>query len=76
MSSKLVDYIGIGSDWDGTGGTNPYHLEDISKIPYLTYELLRRGHNESDIKKFLGENMLRALDLAQQTARRLRSKAR
>ena len=54
----------------------PYHLEDISKIPYLTYELLRRGHNESDIKKFLGENMLRALDLAQQTARRLRSTAR
>jgi len=69
------DHVGIGSDWDGTGGYNPRHLEDVSKIPFLTYELLRRGHKEEDIKKFLGENMLRALTSAQETARRLQQRS-
>ena len=52
------DHIGIGSDFDGTGLLER-HMEDVSKIPLLTYELLRRGHRKEDIVKFLGENMLR-----------------
>lgn len=70
------DYVGIGSDWEGTGGYNPYHLEDVSKVPFLTYELLRRGHSEFEIRKFLGENMLRVLARAQETARRLQAGGR
>ena len=59
------DHVGIGTDWEGTGGHHPRHLEDISKIPLLTAELLRRGHGESEIRRVLGENMLRVLGEAQ-----------
>lgn len=59
------DHVGIGTDWEGTGGHHPRHLEDVSKIPLLTAELLRRGHGESEIRKVLGENMLRVLEEAQ-----------
>ena len=61
------DHIGIGSDFDGTGLLER-HMEDVSKIPLLTYELLRRGHEESDIVKCLGENMLRVFDLTREMA--------
>ncbi len=60
------DHVGIGTDWEGTGGHHPRHLEDVSKIPLLTAELLRRGHGESEVRRVLGENMLRALGDAQE----------
>ncbi len=60
------DHVGIGTDWEGTGGHHPRHLEDVSKIPLLTAELLRRGHGESEIRRVLGENMLRVLGKAQE----------
>lgn len=56
------DHVGIGTDWEGTGGYHPRGLEDVSTIPSLTAELLRRGHDEADLRKLLGENMLRVLD--------------
>jgi membrane dipeptidase len=69
---KLVgfDHVGIGSDFDGNGML-ARQMEDCSKLPFLTYELLRRGYKEPDIRKFLGENMLRVLGQAEETARRL-----
>ena len=60
------DHVGIGTDWEGTGGHHPRHLEDVSKIPLLTAELLRRGHGEPEIRQVLGENMLRVLGEAQE----------
>ncbi len=60
------DHVGIGTDWEGTGGHHPRHLEDVSKIPLLTAELLRRSHGESEIRRVLGENMLRVLGDAQE----------
>ncbi len=53
-----VDYIGLGSDFDGTGGL-PIGLEGVDKVPNITGELLDRGYKEKDIKKILGENFLR-----------------
>ncbi len=53
-----VDYVGLGSDFDGTGGL-PLGLEGVDKIPNITGELLDRGYKERDIKKILGENFLR-----------------
>ncbi len=52
------DYIGIGSDFDGMSST-PIGLEDCSKIPNITKELVARSYNETDIKKILGGNFLR-----------------
>jgi membrane dipeptidase len=55
-----IDHVGIGSDWDGIN-TVPAGLEDVSKMPALTAALLRRGYGESDVRKILGENLLRVL---------------
>ena len=56
-----VDHVGIGSDFDGVQSTLS-DLSDISQLPNLTRELLRRGYSESDIDKILGGNMLRVME--------------
>jgi membrane dipeptidase len=63
-----IDHVGIGSDFDGIPST-PVGMEDISKLPNITYELLRRGYSEKDIRKVLGENLLRAFAEAERVAR-------
>ncbi len=52
-----VDYVGIGTDFDGGGDISG--CEDVSQMPNLTIELVRRGHSESEIRKIWGENFLR-----------------
>ncbi len=54
------DHVGLGADWDGVSFL-PQGMGDCSKVPYITLELLRRGHAESTIKKVLGENTLRLM---------------
>ena len=54
-----IDHVGIGSDFDGVSSL-PVGMEDISKLPNITYELLKRGYSEKDVKKVLGENFMRA----------------
>ena len=54
-----VDYVGIGSDYDGVGDSLPVGLKDVSQYPNLVAEFLRRGYSESDIAKILGGNLLR-----------------
>jgi membrane dipeptidase len=57
-----IDHVGIGSDFDGVPLTGlPVGMEDISKLPTLTYELMKRGYSDADIKKVLGENLLRVM---------------
>lgn len=62
-----VDHVGIGSDFDGVPRL-PTQLEDVSMYPYITQELLNRGHSAEDIHKLLGTNALRALRKAEQVA--------
>jgi len=62
-----VDHVGIGSDFDGIDIT-PEGLEDVSKYPALTAELLSRGWPDEDVKKFLGLNVLRAMRQAEAVA--------
>ncbi len=50
--------VGLGSDFDGINDP-PAGLEDVSKLPKLTEELLRRGHSEEVVRGVLGENFLR-----------------
>ena len=54
-----VDYVGLGSDFNGVGGLLPVGLEDVSKYPNLVYELLVRGYSDEEIQKILGGNLLR-----------------
>ena len=64
------DHVGIGGDFDGIP-TVPAGLEDVSKYPALTAELLRRGWGETDVRKALGLNMLRVMRRAEDVAARL-----
>ena len=52
-----VDYVGIGSDFDGGGGLRD--CADVSQFPNITRELLRRGYTEKEIRKIWGGNLLR-----------------
>jgi membrane dipeptidase len=54
-----VDAVGIGSDYDGVGDSLPEGLKDVSAYPNLVRGLLERGYSEGDIRKILGENLLR-----------------
>jgi membrane dipeptidase len=65
-----INHIGLGSDFDGIS-TVPQNLEDVSKFPILTAELLRRGYSKDDLKKILGLNVLRVMRQAEQVAARL-----
>jgi membrane dipeptidase len=60
-----IDHVGIGSDFDGITRV-PVGLEDITKYPAITQELLNRGYNREQIHKILGGNALRALRAAEQ----------
>ena len=54
-----IDAVGIGSDFDGVGDSLPEGLKDVSAYPNLVLGLLERGYSEADIRKILGENLLR-----------------
>lgn len=55
-----IDHVGIGADFDGANDM-PEGARDVSMLPNITYELLKRGYSEKDIRKILGENLLRVL---------------
>lgn len=54
-----IDYVGIGSDYDGVGDSLPEGLKDVSTYPNLIAGLLSRGYSEADIEKILSGNLLR-----------------
>lgn len=68
-----INHVGIGSDFDGVPFDGlPAGMEDVSKLPNLTYELLKRGYSDSDVKKVLGENLLRVMAENEKVAREFR----
>ncbi|HEX8829579.1 MAG TPA: dipeptidase [Longimicrobium sp.] len=65
-----IDHVGIGSDYDGVTSL-PEGMEDVSRYPYLTVELLRRGYSDADVRKVLGGNLLRVMRQSESVAARL-----
>jgi membrane dipeptidase len=53
-----IDHVGLGSDFDGIDSA-PEQLDDVSKYPLITQELLNRGYKKEQIVKVLGENFMR-----------------
>ncbi|WP_323785288.1 dipeptidase [Thalassovita sp.] len=51
------DHVSLGSDFDGSVET----AFDSSELPALTDELIKAGLSEAQIRKVMGENMLRVL---------------
>jgi membrane dipeptidase len=66
-----IDHVGLGSDFDGIP-TVPDQLEDVSKYPVITQELLNRGYTKEQIIKVLGGNLLRAFRKIEEVARAAR----
>jgi len=54
-----IDHVGLGSDFDGAA--MPYGMEDASRFPWITEELVQRGYSEEEIRKILGGNVLRLM---------------
>jgi len=66
-----VDCVGVGSDFDGITEV-PVGLEDVSKLPDLLAELLRRGWTDAEVKKVAGLNTLRVMRDAERVAVEMR----
>jgi membrane dipeptidase len=54
-----IDYVGLGSDFDGVGDSLPTGLKDVSMFPNLIAELLKRGYSKEDIEKICYKNIFR-----------------
>lgn len=63
-----IDHVGIGSDFDGVPFL-PAGINGAEDLPLVTYEMLRRGYSEADIRKVLGENLLRAMSQMESVAK-------
>ncbi|MFN2337159.1 MAG: membrane dipeptidase, partial [Bacteroidales bacterium] len=61
-----IDYVGIGSDFDGGGGIEG--CTDVSMMKNITKELLRRGYKRDEIAKISGGNFMRVMGEAQALA--------
>ena len=68
-----IDYVGLGSDYDGVGDNLPEGLEDASCYPNLIYELLKIGRTEEDIRKICSGNFLRVWSEVERIALELQS---
>jgi membrane dipeptidase len=55
------DHVGLGSDFDGISGMVPAGMEDVSKFPELVRGLIGLGYSDTDIRKIMGENLLRVM---------------
>ena len=66
-----IDHVGYGADF-GSLTNHPKGLEDVSRYPYLTAELLRRGYTDEQAKKVIGGNFLRVMERVEQVSSRLR----
>ena len=64
-----IDHVGLGSDFDGVFDL-PGGLQDVTRLPWITYELLKRGYAEEDVYKILGGNALRVLEEVERVAAR------
>lgn len=63
-----VDFIGLGSDFDGVSCT-PKGLEDVSMWPNLTRRLLEKGFTAEEIRKIYGGNFLRFMREVERAAK-------
>lgn len=62
-----IDYVGIGTDFDGGGGVEG--CRTAADVKNITIELLRRGYSKSDITKIWGGNLMRVMQKVQDYAK-------
>jgi membrane dipeptidase len=62
-----IDHVGLGSDFDGVPFLPP-PMQGVEDLVLVTYEMLRRGYTDEEVRKVLGENFLRAFEQAERVA--------
>jgi membrane dipeptidase len=69
-----ADHVGMGSDFDGISGMAPEGMEDVSKYPNLVKGLIELGYSDTDIRKIMGQNMLRVMRANEAVAKKMAAK--
>jgi len=57
-----IDYVAIGSDFDGIGNNTVIGLENVSKFPRLTEALFDHSYTKEEVEKILGGNFKRVFE--------------
>ena len=68
-----IDHVGLGSDFDGVSSL-PKRMDDVSRLPLITYIMLKRGYSEEEIRKVLGGNLLRVMEANERFSRQQKSR--
>jgi membrane dipeptidase len=68
-----IDHVGLGSDFDGVSGATPEGIDSAADLPKITQALLDRGYSAGDIRKILGENLLRVFREAERVSREMQA---
>ncbi len=64
-----IDHVGIGTDFDGGGAIADCY--DVSEMPNITRELVKRGYSEKEIRKIWGGNFMRVFRKVQKYSHNL-----
>ncbi|MBN2134332.1 MAG: membrane dipeptidase [Acidobacteria bacterium] len=56
-----VDYVGLGSDFGAADYFYPEELNNFKDYTRIACSFLKRGYKEEDIRKIMGENLLRVM---------------
>ena len=59
-----IDHVGIGTDFDGIP-VPPDGIDSAADLPKITQALMARGYTADDMRKLLGENLLRVFRAVQ-----------
>jgi len=62
-----IDHVGIGTDFDGFG-ILPEGLDSAADLPKIYAALMERGYTGAQMRKIVGENLLRVMDAVQSRA--------
>ncbi len=71
-----VDYVGLGSDFDGINGQLPQGIDSPADLPKITAALMARGYSAEDCRRILGGNLLRVFREVEAVAKTLQSEER
>jgi membrane dipeptidase len=66
-----IDHVGIGTDFDGIPHT-PSGIDSAADLPRITETLMTRGYSADDMRKLLGQNLLRVFHQVEASVARLR----
>jgi membrane dipeptidase len=69
-----MDHVGLGSDFDGVSGATPQGIDSAADLPKITQALLDRGYSAEDIRKILGDNLLRVFRQVETVSREMQAK--